>query len=84
MQTTDQAPQTPAEVPAEWRDALAGSALLISAFRWRLRQAGYPFREPAAVDQQIAKIDALLFPDPPRKRGKITVVESSTIDTPAP
>lgn len=71
MQTNDQAPQTPAEIPAEWRDALAGSALLISAFRWRLRQAGYPFREPAAVDAQIAKIDALLFPDPPANAAKL-------------
>lgn len=63
-------PTTPPPAPtlAELEEALAAAALVIAGFRWRLRDAGYPFREPPAVDATIAKIDACLMPLPRRGR----------------
>lgn len=51
--------------------ALAEAGLVIAAFRWRLRAAGYPFREPPNVSETIARIDALVHPDEckPAKRA---------------
>lgn len=55
--------------PAELRDALATASLVISSFRWRLRDAGFPFREPPNVDRTLARIDALVYPDEIKKRA---------------
>jgi len=81
MTQTTQQIETP-EVPAEWRNALAEAALTISAFRWRLSSAGYPFREPPAVDKLISTIDGLLFPDPPRNRTPRAAKATATAPAP--
>ncbi len=47
----------------EARAALASAAVIISSYRWKLRDAGYPFREPPGIDTLIARIDAILFPE---------------------
>ena len=52
----------------ELEATLAEAALVIASFRWRLREAGYPFREPSAVDATITRIDNCLLPLP--KRGR--------------
>lgn len=47
----------------EARAALAHASVLLSSFRWKLRDAGYPFREPPEVDALLARIDRILFPE---------------------
>lgn len=47
----------------EARAALAHASVLLSSFRWKLRDAGYPFREPPEVDALVARIDRILFPE---------------------
>jgi hypothetical protein len=47
----------------EARAALAHASVIISSFRWKLRDAGYPFREPPEVDALLARIDRILFPE---------------------
>ena len=44
-------------------DALMRAALIISSFRRRLSQTGYPFREPPETEKIIADIDALVNAD---------------------
>jgi hypothetical protein len=54
------------ELPPELgraHEALAEAALVVASFRWRLRAAAYPFREPPGVDGLIARIDAILHPE---------------------
>lgn len=61
LQTT-----APVEVPPELgraHETLAEAALVVASFRWRLRSAGYPFREPPGIDGLIARIDAILHPE---------------------
>ena len=58
---------TGAELPSSTRDTLALAALTVGAFRWRLRAAGYPFREPPGVDSLSTQIDALLHPEELRR-----------------
>jgi hypothetical protein len=58
----DPAPTLPPEL-ARAHEALAEAALVVASFRWRLRSAGYPFREPPAVDGLIARIDSILYPE---------------------
>jgi len=61
MQTTDSpAPEFNAD---EARAALAHASVIISSYRWKVRDAGYPFREPPDVDALLARIDRILFPD---------------------
>ena len=48
---------------AEARALLAAASITISSFRWKLRDAGYPFREPPDIDRLIARIDRLMFPE---------------------
>lgn len=59
---TDPAPELPPEL-GRAHEALAEAALVVASFRWRLRSAGFPFREPPNVDGLIARIDAILHPD---------------------
>lgn len=59
--TSNPPPSDP--TPETLRLALAEAALVIASFRWRLRAAGYPFREPSNVDATIARIDALVHPE---------------------
>lgn len=47
----------------EARAALAHASVIISSYRWKCRDAGYPFREPPEVDALLARIDRLLFPE---------------------
>lgn len=49
--------------PTVLRAALAQAGLTIAAFRWRLRAAGFPFREPIDTERTIARIDALVYPE---------------------
>lgn len=61
MQTTDSpAPEFNAD---EARAVLAHASVIISSYRWKTRDAGYPFREPPEVDSLLARIDRLLFPE---------------------
>lgn len=57
----------PDTIPPEVRSTLALAALTVGSFRWRLRDAGYPFREPPNCDALIGQIDALLHPDELRR-----------------
>jgi hypothetical protein len=55
------------------RRLLATAAITISSFRWKLADAGHPFREPPGVSELMRQIDAMLFPEaqykrPPRPR----------------
>lgn len=64
--------QTPPHVEAspeveQARIALARAAMTIASFRWKLRAAGYPFREPPGVDRALDSIDAVLYPEERRK-----------------
>lgn len=64
------APEPLNEVPpevAQARTALARAAITIASFRWKLRAAGYPFREPPGVDVALASIDAVLYPEEARR-----------------
>lgn len=60
-------PATPSpgrpDVPEDVRLALAHAALLIARFRWRLGEAGYPFKEPPDTQAVLTRIDAVLFPE---------------------
>lgn len=47
----------------ELRELLMTSVVLLGAFRRRLRDAGYPFREPPAVEALIARADRALYPE---------------------
>lgn len=72
-------PQPTSPAPAsreELEQTLAEAALVIASFRWRLRESGYPFREPPAVDKTISRIDACLMPLP--KRGRPPVAGNAT------
>lgn len=60
MQTDSTAPEIN---PDEARAALAHASVIISSFRWKVRDAGYPFREPPEVDAILARIDRILFPE---------------------
>lgn len=63
-------PPHPADTPpevAQARTALARAAITIASFRWKLRAAGYPFREPPGVDVALASIDAVLYPEEARR-----------------
>ena len=60
MQTDSTAPEFN---PDEARAALAHASVIISSFRWKCRDAGYPFREPPDVEQLLARIDRILFPE---------------------
>lgn len=62
----DTTPSLPPEL-ARAHETLAEAALVVASFRWRLRSAGYPFREPPAVDGLIARIDSILYPDEARR-----------------
>lgn len=68
LQTTPEpSPDTiPPEV-AKARTALARAAITIASFRWKLRAAGYPFREPPGVDMALDSIDAVLYPEERRR-----------------
>jgi hypothetical protein len=39
------------------RRLLATASITISSWRWKLRDAGYPFREPPGIDKLIEEID---------------------------
>jgi len=59
--------ESPAPLPVDpiahaMRELLMESALCIASFRWKLRAAGYPFKEPPNVQRIIAEIDNLVFP----------------------
>jgi hypothetical protein len=54
---------------ADMRETLALASLVISSFRWRLRSAGFPFREPVDVDRTLARIDALVYPEETSERA---------------
>lgn len=56
-------PATPTPSPAELLDLLRDAALLIGAYRRRVREAGYPFAEPPNAAGILAGIDAVCFPD---------------------
>ena len=56
-------PAAPAFDSDEARAALAHASVIISSYRWKTRDAGYPFREPPEVDSLLARIDRILFPD---------------------
>lgn len=56
-------PAAPAFDSDEARAALAHASVIISSYRWKVRDAGYPFREPPEVDSVLARIDRLLFPE---------------------
>lgn len=60
MPTDSPAPEFNAD---EARAALAHASVIISSYRWKCRDAGYPFREPPEVDSLLARIDRLLFPE---------------------
>ena len=60
MTTDSTAPAIDAD---EARAALAHASVIIASYRWKLRDAGYPFREPPEVDALIARIDRILFPE---------------------
>ena len=66
LQTTPEPQEVPPEV-AQARTALARAAITIASFRWKLRAAGYPFREPPGVDVALASIDAVLYPEEARR-----------------
>lgn len=66
LQPTPEPDTIPPEV-AQARTALARAAITIASFRWKLRAAGYPFREPPGVDTALASIDAVLYPDEARR-----------------
>jgi hypothetical protein len=62
---------TPAhETIASLRAALAEAGLAIASFRWRLREAGYPFAEPPNLNATITQIDAALFPEAAKPETK--------------
>jgi hypothetical protein len=54
--------------PVQARRLLATAAITISSFRWKLADAGHPFREPPGVAQLLREIDALIFPEAQYKR----------------
>ena len=56
-------PAAPAFDSDEARAALAHASVIISSFRWKLRDAAYPFREPPEGDAVLARIDRILFPE---------------------
>lgn len=66
LQTNPDTADIPPEV-AQTRTALARAAMTIASFRWKLRAAGYPFREPPGVDMALDSIDAVLYPEERRK-----------------
>lgn len=51
-------------------ETLCQASLIISSFRWKLRKAGFPFKEPPGVDAIIRDIDALCFPDDVKVKQK--------------
>ena len=67
-------PQEPESIdPAQARRLLATASITHSSFRWKLADAGHPFREPPGVSELLREIDAVLFPEaqykrPPRPR----------------
>ncbi len=65
---------------AEARALLAAASITISSFRWKLRDAGYPFREPPDIDRLIARIDRLMFPELQTR----TVRRRDTVPPPPP
>ena len=62
----DSAPIDPATV----RRLLATASITISSFRWKLRDAGHPFREPPGIDALIRDIDAVMYPMEADKRPR--------------
>lgn len=51
-------------------DVLVDASRMIAEFRRRLRDAGYPFREPIGVDAMIADLNTLCFPDVAKSKHK--------------
>lgn len=76
---------TPASAPAQSAQPatnadhllLMDCALIISSFRWKLREAGYPFPEPPNTQRTIARIDAVCFPDEKRRKPAKTAANNS-------
>jgi hypothetical protein len=66
LQTTPEPDTIPPEVQ-QARTALARAAITIASFRWKLRAAAYPFREPPGVDLALDSIDAVLYPEERRR-----------------
>lgn len=55
------------------RGLLMETALQLSSFRWRLKAAGYPFREPPGLNCLQIKLDQTLHPEqfkPPRDKAQ--------------
>jgi len=63
-------PIMPDQAPDPANILLMECSLLISSFRWKLREAGYPFREPPNVDRTLARIDATCTPEPDLRRSQ--------------
>ncbi len=63
MKTADPVTASPDEIIERQRALLCRASLAISSFRWRLKDAGCPFREPPAMDALIEDIDREVFPD---------------------
>lgn len=73
MKTADPVTASPDEIIERQRALLCRASLAISSFRWRLKDAGCPFREPPALDVLIRDIDRQVFPElvePPVLKGK--------------
>lgn len=68
---------TPAEIAA--RELLAEACVIISSFRNRLSNAGYPFPEPPRARHLISEIDALLNPPASGSHKKPTPAEMRAI-----
>jgi hypothetical protein len=60
----------PAPLDPNAHETLCAASLIISSFRWKLRENGFPFKEPPGVDAIIRDIDALCFPDVPKSKQK--------------
>lgn len=58
----------PTSIAPEVAEVLHAAALTIATFRRRLRESGFPFREPDETVRTISRIDALCFPEEKRNR----------------
>lgn len=51
-----------AEIIDRQRELLAAASITISSWRWKLADAGHPFREPPGVSELLKAIDRAVFP----------------------
>lgn len=51
-----------ADIIDRQRELLARASITISSWRWKLADAGHPFREPPGVSDLLKQIDRAVFP----------------------